>query len=236
MIIPGTSSKPQLADLPLNLVFPYDVFWYLFSLFLIFLVISVLDRQPFFKTFQGWLSTLIVAFAVLFVTRNFLETVPNLFSFKGAVYLFPFFLIGIGTYRFKEVLLNDKMTFFLLTIFIAGITIQQMIWFGYFPEQHKQSLLGMSIGISGVLLLFKLKLKNSFLIWVGGFAYGIFLFHVFFTGGSRIVLLKLGVENPWIILTLGVICAIAFSILAEMLISRVGVLRYCLLGLKRNEK
>lgn len=236
MIIPGTSSKPQLSDLPLNLIFPYDVFWYLYSLFLIFLIITVLDRQTYFHKFSGWLTTLITAFGFLFITRNFLEAVPNLFSFKGAVYLFPFFMIGIGIFRYKAMLLNDKITFILLAIFVGGLVFQQMIWFNYFPEQHKQSLLGMSIGISGVLLLFKLKLRNNLLIWIGGFAYGIFLFHVFFTGGSRIVLLKLGVQNPWVILTLGVIFAILFSILAEMVISRSKILRYALLGLKKNEK
>jgi peptidoglycan/LPS O-acetylase OafA/YrhL len=111
-----------------------------------------------------------------------------------------------------------------------------MIWFGYFPQQHKQSVLGMATGISAVILLFKLKLKNDLLIRIGGFAYGIFLFHVFFTGGTRIILLRLGVENQWIILGAGVFFAILFSILAEMVISKVTPLRFAFLGLKRNEK
>lgn len=98
-----------------------------------------------------------LAFGLLFVTRNFLIHVPNFFSFKGAVYLLPFFLIGIGIFRFKENLLNDKITFFLFALFAGGIVIQQMAWFGYFQQQPKQSLLGMPIGISGVLLLLKLK-------------------------------------------------------------------------------
>lgn len=236
MIIPGTNSTPEISDLPRNLIFPYDVFWYLYSLFLIFLVIAVLDSKPFFHKIEGWSITLISSFVLLFITENFLDAVPNLFSFKGAAYLFPFFLIGIGIFRFKDFLLNDKMIFLLLSVLIAGIIIQQMIWFGNFPQQHKHSVLGMAVGISGVLLLFKLKLKNNLLIWIGGYAYGIFLFHVFFTGGSRIVLLKMGIENQWTILILGVLCAILFSILAETVISKSNVLRFCFLGLKKHEK
>jgi peptidoglycan/LPS O-acetylase OafA/YrhL len=111
-----------------------------------------------------------------------------------------------------------------------------MVWFGYFSVQEKHSLLGMSVGISGVLLLFKLKLKSKLLIWIGSYAYGIFLFHVFFTGGSRIILLKLGVEAQWVILILGVIGAILLSILVETIVQRSGILRFFFLGLRRNEK
>jgi fucose 4-O-acetylase-like acetyltransferase len=236
MIVPGTSSKPELQNLPRNIIFPYDVYWFLFSLFIIFLVISFLDQKEFFHRIEGWFLTLITAFAVLFVTRFFLDATPNFVGFKGAVYLFPFFIIGIGIYRFPDFLLNDRTTLFLFIVFIAGITIQQMIWFGYFPQQHKQSVLGMSTGISAVILLFRLKLKNDLLIWIGSFAYGIFLFHVFFTGGTRIILLRLGVENQWVILVAGVFFAILFSILAEMVISRITPLRFAFLGLKRNEK
>jgi glucan biosynthesis protein C len=236
MVIPGTHTSPVVSDLPKNIFFPYDVFWYLYSLFLIFLVITVVDKKPFFHTVQGWLTTLVCGFIFLTFTKVFLEPVPNFFSFKGTAYLFPFFLIGIGINRYKELLLNDKLTFVTFFVFIAGITIQQMAWFGYFPQQEKQSLLGMIVGITAVLLLFKLQLRNTLLVWIGGYAYAIFLFHVFFTGGSRIALLKAGVSNQWIILIIGVLCALGFSILAAMVISRVKILRLCFLGLKRNEK
>lgn len=236
MIIPGTNSTPALSDLPRNLILPYDVYWYLFSLFLIFLTITILDNQKFFYSIGGWAVTLICSFVLLYITENFLDPVPNIFSFKGAAYLLPFFLIGIGIFRYRDLLFNANITFLALSVFVAGMIIQQLIWFSELPGQERHSLLGMAIGISGVLLLFKLKLKSSFLIWIGGYAYGIFLFHVFFTGGTRIVLLKSGLENLWVILIAGLVSAIAFSILAETVINRFKVLRFLLLGLRKQEK
>lgn len=236
MVIPGTNTTPEIHDLPRNLLFPYDVYWYLFSLFLIFLAITVLDTQAFFRRMEGWFLTLAGAFVFLFISENLLDPVPNVFSFKGAAYLFPFFLVGIGIYRYKDFLLSDKMTLLLVLIFLASVTIQQLVWFGYFPFQEKHSILGMSVGISGVLLLFRLRIKNQLLIWIGSFAYGIFLFHVFFTGGIRIILLRLGIENQFTILVLGVLGAIFFSILAEIIIKKSGPLRFLFLGLKKNEK
>lgn len=236
MIVPGTNTTPHMSELPRNLYLPYDVYWYLFSLFVIFIVITLLDTQAFFRKAQGWLATLTCAFLFLFVSENFLDPVPNLFSFKGAAYLFPFFLIGIGLYRYSDILLNERVTLLILLIFIAAFVVQQLVWFGYFPVQERHSILGMTVGISGVLLLFRLKLRNNLLIWIGGYAYGIFLFHVFFTGGSRIVLNKLGIENQFVMLVLGVTLAIFLSILTESLIKRSRTLRFFFLGLRKNEK
>jgi fucose 4-O-acetylase-like acetyltransferase len=232
MVIPGTNTKPEVSELPRNLIFPYDVYWYLFSLFIIFLIITLLDVNPFFHTMRGWLLTLAGGFLLLFVSENFLDPVPNIWSFKGAAYLFPFFLTGIGLHRYKGILLHEKAALATIT----GLIIQQLAWFGYVPFQERHSLLGLTVGLSGVLLLFRLKLTNSFLVWIGGYAYTIFLFHVFFTGGSRIILSRAGIENQFAMLLLGTFAAIFFSILLDTLIKRSEVLRLYLLGLQKNEK
>lgn len=236
MFVPGTNTTPELHELTRNLILPYDVYWYLFSLFIIFIIITLLDTQSFFHKPTGWFTALVCAFIFLFISENFLDPIPNFFSFKGAAYLFPFFLIGIGIYRYPDMLVSERMTFFVLFVFAASVVIQQMVWFGYFPVQEKHSVLGMTVGISGVLLLFRLRIRNPFLIWIGGYAYGIFLFHVFFTGGSRIIMHHIGIKNPFVILGLGVTCAIFASILVESLIKRSPSLQFYLLGLGTRKK
>ena len=236
MVVPGTNTKPQVSDLPRNLILPYDVYWYLLSLFIIFLTITLVDSHPYFHKAQGWLLTLVAAFAFLFISENLLDPVPNIWSFKGAAYLFPFFLTGIGLHRYNEILLNERLAFPTLLIFITSLIIQQLAWFGYLPLQERHSLLGLTVGLSAVLILFRLKLTNGFLVWIGGYAYTIFLFHVFFTGGSRIILSRAGIENQFAMLCLGTFAAILFSILLDTVIKRSDVLRLYLLGLRKNEK
>ncbi len=235
MVIPGTNTTPDLSQLPRNLVLPYDIYWYLFSLFIIFLLISAFDTQPSFKKPGVWLFTLACSFGFLFISENLLDPVRNLFSFKGAAYLLPFFLIGIGIYRYSDTLLSGRISVVALAIFLVSTILQQMAWFGYFPEQERHSLLGMTVGITAALLLFRLKFSNRLLVYIGGHAYGIFLFHVFFTGGTRIVLERLGLTSQALILILGVIAAIGFSIALEILIKKSAFLRFYLLGLGENK-
>lgn len=233
IIIPGTNTTPDIRDLPRNLVLPYDVYWYLFSLFLIFSVIVILDTKAFFHSLPGWCTTVLAALGCLFFSENFLDPVPNLFSFKGAAYLFPFFLLGVGIHRFRFPS-DTRVIVPAFLIFIFAVTFQQMSWFGYVPIQERHSLLGLSVGISAALLLFRLELKSNFLVFIGHHAYGIFLFHVFFTGGSRIVLSALGMESQWGILLLGTCCAVVISIIVENIVRQSPMLRLFVLGLRQK--
>jgi glucans biosynthesis protein C len=236
MVIPGTNTTPVVTDLPKNLIFPYDLYWYLYSLFLIFITITILDTRPFFHTMKGWLAAITTAFIVLWLTKIYLEDVPNFFSFKGATYLFPFFLIGIAIRRYRSEIFQHKLPLIYIMIFGVALVIQQAVWFGILPHQTRESLLGLTVGITGVLLLFNLGIKNKFLIWIGSYAYSIFLFHVFFTGGTRIIFLKIGIENKWIILFCGLILSLWIPIIIDTLINRFTVLRFCFLGLKKNDR
>jgi peptidoglycan/LPS O-acetylase OafA/YrhL len=114
--------------------------------------------------------------------------------------------------------------------------VQQLSWFGYLPLQSKQSILGITVGITAAIILFQLKLKNNVLIWIGSYAYSIFLFHVFFTGGTRIVLLKAGLDNKWVILFSALILSVLIPILMEILIRKSKVLSFVFLGLRKNER
>jgi glucans biosynthesis protein C len=44
MVIPGTNTKPTLAALPYIYVFPYDLYWYLYSLFIIFILVVLFEQ------------------------------------------------------------------------------------------------------------------------------------------------------------------------------------------------
>jgi peptidoglycan/LPS O-acetylase OafA/YrhL len=203
-------------------------------LFIIFLGIIVIDSQPFFHSLKGWAITFIASLSLLFISSAYLDAVPNFFSFKGAIYLFPFFLFGISLFRYKKIIFKKGYEIGLAILFLIGIGIQQLSWFGVLPLQARISMLAFVVGVSGVYFLFRLRFKSNMLIWIGQFAYEIFLFHVFFTGGTRIALLRIGIENKWAILVLALMISILIPILLQKLFSQSGLLSLLFLG--RNLK
>ena len=234
IITPGTNTSPELSDIWKNIFFPYDIYWYIYSLFIIFLGIIVIDSQAFFHTLKGWAITFVASLCLLFISSAYLDAIPNFFSFKGAIYLFPFFLFGIFLFRYKKIFFKKGYEVGLTIMFLIGITIQQLSWFGVFPLQERISILALVVGVSGVYLLFRLRIKSNMLIWIGQYAYEIFLFHVFFTGGTRIALLRMGIENKWAILVLALMVSILIPILLQKLFSQSGLLSLLFMG--RNLK
>jgi peptidoglycan/LPS O-acetylase OafA/YrhL len=93
-----------------------------------------------------------------------------------------------------------------------------------------------AIGFSSVLLLLSIKAKNSFLIKIGGFAYGIFLFHLFFAAAFRIAITRAGIQNQLAILVLTTVLSIVFSILIEKVLRKSPILRLIFLGLSFAQK
>lgn len=232
VFIPGTNLTPNLDRLPLILMFPYDLYWYLYSLFIIFIFIVYLDTKAWFHQFPYWLFSLGVAAAVSYASHKFLDNVPNVFSFKGGLFLLPYFLLGIGFFRYRHIIFIKENLLPIGLVFIVAFGIQQFIWFSDFPHLSKGSVLGFVVGASATFLLFKFKFKNEFLIRIGAYAYSIYLFHLFFTGGVRIVLHTFNIYNHFIILTLSLVVAIAMPITIEILIRDAKALRCLLLGLK----
>ncbi len=232
VIVPGTNLTPNLDRIHLILFFPYDLYWYIYSLFIIFLFIIVIDTKAWFHQFHYWLFMVGVAACVSYASHRFLDSVPNLFSFKGALFLLPYFLLGIGFFRYRHIILTKEHVLLVATTFIIGFGFQQFIWFSGMPHLSKGSALGFVVGASATFLLFKFKFKNDFLKKIGGYAYSIYLFHLFFTGGARIALHSIGIHNHFAILTLSLFAAIVGSIILEKLIMHSKPLRWFLLGLK----
>ena len=232
VFVPGTNLTPSVERLHLVLFFPYDLYWYLYSLFVIFLFIIAIDTKAWFHQFKNWLLVFGITATTSYISYKLLDNVPNVFSFKGALFLLPYFVLGIGFFRYRHLIFTKKNLLPIGLIFLVGFCIQQFIWFEGLPHLSKGTVLGFVVGASGTFLLFKFKFKNALLVKIGAYAYSIYLFHLFFTGGVRIVLHAMSIYNHVIILTLSLVIAIAGSILLEKLIHNSKFLRRFLLGLK----
>ncbi len=231
-IVPGTNKTGNLAEIWKIYVFPYTLYWYLPSLFLVFVLTGLLDAYQRIHTFWQWLGWTLIGFALLLLRDVVIpEASPNYFSYKGGIYLLPFFLIGVGIQRFKTFFDNVWLNRLLALIFFSGLILQQLGWYEVIQYNlDKQSGMGLLIGITGTILLFRLKWKIDWLIYFGSFAYSIYLFHSFGTAGGRIIFKWIGITHDLPVFLFSMALGMLAPIVAEKILDRFGWTRTLFLG------
>lgn len=228
---PYTNRKWNLEDIWKLLFFPYTTFWYLYSLFLVFVVVAFLDIYKKLETVSGWLVILGISISVLLLRDIVIpEESLNYFSYKGAIYLLPSFLLGLGLNRFEGLLKHNNVKRISLSLLLFCLVIQQLSWFGEIDlVVSKDNIFGLTIGFTFTIILLKLKLKYNWLIWLGGLSYTIYLFHGFGTAAGRIVSLKLNSNIP-IVFTISLLAGIILPIIIHKILDTSKVTRVLFLG------
>jgi peptidoglycan/LPS O-acetylase OafA/YrhL len=109
----------------------------------------------------------------------------------------------------------------------------------FFDQQFVSLLLAIT-GISVIVLLSQLlaSLNVNFLKWIGSYSLEIYLLHVLFGSGLRILMQDfMGIENSTMHLLLGTIFGLFFSILFVELVKKIGCsFVFSLPTLKRSNK
>lgn len=230
-IVPGINKPAVFSHIWKIFIFTFDQFWFLQSIFLVFIFVSLLERYHILSNLKSYAIILGIA-AVLYFFRNNVTTV---FSFDGFLYLLPFFLLGLGINRYLSIFRKNYIRITFVTLLVLGITVQQLIWFSIIPEpgKHLYNTLALTIGVSGTITLFYLKKPMTFLAGLGYYSYGIYLMHVFGTASSRIFFVRMGIENNLIIFLLSLGFGLALPVLAELIIMKNRYLKLMFLGLKR---
>lgn len=228
--VPGTNSDGSLGDMWRIYLFPYTMYWYLQSLFLIFLGVLALDRYKTMSSTRGWVVTLSCA-VVLYAAEICVipYDVPNLFSFKGALNQLPYFIAGVGICRFgKEILSRFRYPMALLAV--VGIALLNYRWFS--PQMNGdlyRSLLPLWV-VPTLFIIFRYARPVSAFSFIGGYAYSIYLLHGFGTSGGRIILNGFGVHNHLVVFTVSFFIALLLPIAADRIISKSRVAGALLLG------
>ncbi|MEM5507137.1 acyltransferase [Shewanella frigidimarina] len=184
--VPGTNGS--ISNWYLLHILPVGHFWFIESLFVVFLVITLLEMFDFFSTVSRFKCVLLFA-SLLFLS----SIVFPYFSITGAIYLFPFFVFGMGIHRYH--LVSKKIISRRLLLLSIVITVLFFIYNGLIPLQERRSLFSLVFGFFSCVSLCLLKPNFKLFSWLGMFSYSIYLFHVFFTAGSRILLGILDVDN-----------------------------------------
>lgn len=204
-------------------IVPVGHFWFLESLFLIFLMIVGLERAEFLsRASTFWLVYGASAAMFVFVRP------PDYFGIGGAFYLLPFFLTGLACRRFDIRSMRMRV---LATALFTGAAF----WLLMKPTQNSAgAFAGLLVSVSLVFLLLRSGWQVRWLAYVGGFSFAIYLMHVFFTAASRLFLSAAGLSDPYVHTLLGTAAGVLGPIAATYVISRSARLELLLLGQSRR--
>lgn len=204
------------------LVLPTAHFWFLQALFVVFLCTAALERLG---LLGSWRRALLLAGASSAV--SLVSHLPPWFSIDSAVYLMQYFLLGVATRLMppppRALRFGLAVAFFVLML--AVLTSGE-------PFRHRQSLVALATGGLGTWLLIVSPWQQRVLARLGNYSYPVFLFHVFFTAASRIVLQRLGVHEVGVLVAAGLAAGVLGPIAVALLIGRVRWAATLLLGAK----
>lgn len=221
-VVPGSNS--QVTDWHMLHILPVAHYWFLESLFIIFMMILALETVSALASTPRFVAVFAAA-AVMFVAKP----LPVFFGLAGAVYLFPFVLFGLWCGRFAAGEKRDQrvqLKFGVLVVVVAGL---HAVFVGQ-ALPGVQSLTALALGCGACLVLLKSGMGSAPLAWLGRHSFAIFLFHAVGSAGSRILLTKLGLTSLYVLVPAGMVAGLALSVWLAQQIKNAPFLAKWVLG------
>jgi surface polysaccharide O-acyltransferase-like enzyme len=208
-------------------LFPYAHFWFLQAILLLFAAVSFLDHRRLMDSLGKYMLVLTLVLTAHFAVRSSSEV----FSLKQALYLAPFFFVGIGANRFKERLSTSPAKLLCAAIFALTMALYVIACLKGDPDlPERATFWATTLSISGCLTLLYWVPRVKWLGWVGGFSFTVYLYHVFFTAGTRLTLNMIGDFSVHVHFAVGLLAGITGPILVELLLRRNALARRTMLG------
>jgi glucans biosynthesis protein C len=227
-VVPGVNDRVELSEWWRIYVFPFDHFWFVQALALTFFAVAWLDSRGSMRSLRGFLWV----FAVALALHLYLPTFTTLFALPLAVYLLPYFLLGVGMHRFSSAFAHPAVTRIALLGFAIAFAMHQLSLLGIWHHRFEQSSPGaLVIGGCGCLLLLRARVTWIPLAWLGSYAYTIYLLHVFPAAASRIALLRSGADHHALVFASGMVAGLLVPIAADRVLRRFTWSRFAFLGL-----
>lgn len=198
-------------------IYPVAHFWFVEAVFWIFLLMIPLEMAGAFRTRLGFLLVLSVSVCVYLVVAG-----TPLLAVSGAIYLLPYFLLGMGMQRYLGANCRNLWLGAVLTATVTIVLI--MIYRGDIPWGSKRSLLALTVGGAACAGLLLLNLRSKTLACVGVFSFSIYLHHVFFTAGTRMFLRGLEIDGLHTLFVVSVCAGLAGPILLHLVLARLKLL------------
>lgn len=204
-------------------IIPVAHFWFIESLFIVFMMVALLEVLKLLKTPYAFLAVFLAAVAL-----HVSDLEMAYFSISGVLYLFPYFLLGLFVHRFsiyeyiKPIAGYALMASALLIITYIVISDTELF--------KNRSIFALAIGTLFCIGAVCCRLEIGLFSFIGVYSYSIYLFHAFFTAASRIIWQKLGVFDINILFILGVVLGLSGPMIAEAILAKFNITRVLFLG------
>ncbi|ROT98393.1 acyltransferase [Marinobacter sp. R17] len=230
--LPGVSERVSIDKLLYFIFYPYEHFWFLQVIFLIFVFVGLLDYWSVIDSPRKW-SYIFLVSLVLYISYPKLGLDLSFFSIGTTTYLLPFFLLGYGISKYPEHLFSNKMSLIIIFCFIVSFSLQQFEWVWGEPEvAGKRTILGLLVSVSSCALLFKYRKNVTPLKIIGSYAFTIYLYQGFGSGiGRRLGGMFVDI-NPHIYFLIVISVTVIFGVAVEYFVKKIPRLRTLLLGVK----
>lgn len=213
------------ASLLHALLFEFGHLWFLQSLLVLFIAISVADA--FFR--PSAVSIVLAGLTAIMISQAGLA-VTTFFGIAGALYLAPYFLFGILLRDHPGCLRDPRSGTLALGVIATVLTSQQLGLFGLFNEVTLLQMPAAIAGMAGVVFLLQRFPSNTVLASIGQYSYTIYLWHIFAAAAVRQVLLKAGMTNTPLLFMSIFPAALAAPIVMHQVARRIPLLSVAITG------
>jgi len=234
--------SPPYVEVPRNileilrsLAFPPHQFWFLQTLFLIFVLVTVLESLKWLGKPSFWLLAMgLIALAALLAGSGILKAINLPLSPRPLIFMLPYFCFGLGLNRFGLLHKGRWVTFVALGLAVVGLILQILVLSGRLKiADQRDTVFYLSLSLVDIFLLFKIRWKAPWLSKLGNYSYSIFIFHFYII----LAMQKLAALSPLSLPPFGrfaviFLCAIGLSILAHFVFQRFTLTRRLFLGLR----
>jgi peptidoglycan/LPS O-acetylase OafA/YrhL len=226
--VPDAQGRLSIGSMWEIYLFPYVHFWFLQAMILIFSFVMLLEKLNALTSLPRYGIAFLAALALNL--QNPFDP-DALFSVQHALYLAPFFLLGLGANRFRNTFLLPSIRWAALVVFLFTMSLHVVTVLA-FPAQiaARGTLLGTAIGCSGLLTLLHWFPYIRPLERLGKYSFTIYLYHAFFAAAVVKAALVAGIGSKEMLFVPGVAAGLMGPMAVELIVVKIPVARQILLG------
>jgi len=231
-VLPYVNNPTELNEYWKAMLYPYEHYWFLQAIFIIFLLVGGLDAAGIMKSFRSWCLILSMSIITYLVSPKISFNV-SLFSIGYAIYLLPYFLLGYGLTVYREKLYANNILYAAVAFFAIGYVFQNYFWFTDNTEYSRpRTILGLIVSVTASFLLVRYRVAIWGLSFIGSFAFTIYLYQGFALSIGRRMADMVGIENPHFYFIFIVLFALGFGIGISLSVSKIPFVRTIMLGVR----